>query len=177
VSPEEEISWANLCLLPASRARIWGVADDTPTILFLCTGNYYRSRFAEEYFNHHAAVLGMMWRAHSLGLAPDFPRLANPGPISKYAMAALQEFGVNPQDAERMPRKALDDDFPRFARWIALSRDEHHSMVNEQHPHLVDQIEFWEVGDLPLETPKDATRKIAGLVDQLLEELAAESQK
>jgi hypothetical protein len=25
------------------------------SVLFLCTGNYYRSRFAEELFNHRAA--------------------------------------------------------------------------------------------------------------------------
>lgn len=25
-------------------------------VLFLCSGNYYRSRFCEEHFNHHAAA-------------------------------------------------------------------------------------------------------------------------
>jgi len=27
------------------------------TVLFLCTGNYYRSRFADELFNHKAAAI------------------------------------------------------------------------------------------------------------------------
>jgi protein-tyrosine phosphatase len=39
------------------------------TILFLCTGNYYRSRFAEELFNHHAERAGLYWVAQSRGLA------------------------------------------------------------------------------------------------------------
>jgi protein-tyrosine-phosphatase len=33
------------------------------TVLFLCTGNYYRSRFAEELFNHHADRAGLNWIA------------------------------------------------------------------------------------------------------------------
>jgi protein-tyrosine phosphatase len=47
------------------------VADDAKvkTVLFLCTGNYYRSRFAEELFNHHAERCGIGWVAHSRGLA------------------------------------------------------------------------------------------------------------
>ncbi|MSR59513.1 MAG: low molecular weight phosphatase family protein, partial [Planctomycetaceae bacterium] len=50
-----------------------------PTVLFLCTGNYYRSRFAEVYFNWLAAQRGSVWRADSFGLALD-PN--NPGPLS-----------------------------------------------------------------------------------------------
>lgn len=39
--------------------------DQTETVLFLCTGNYYRSRFAEIYFNALAAQRGSPWRADS----------------------------------------------------------------------------------------------------------------
>ena len=38
-------------------------------LLFICTGNYYRSRFAEAVFNHHAKQRGLPWRAFSRGLA------------------------------------------------------------------------------------------------------------
>jgi protein-tyrosine-phosphatase len=34
-------------------------------VLFLCTGNYYRSRYAEELFNHLARAEGLGWRAFS----------------------------------------------------------------------------------------------------------------
>src|SRR5438132_811728 len=33
------------------------------TVLFLCTGNYYRSRFAEVLFNSVAGKMGLPWRA------------------------------------------------------------------------------------------------------------------
>ena len=35
------------------------MADATRTVLFLCTGNFYRSRHAEAVFNHHAAASGI----------------------------------------------------------------------------------------------------------------------
>jgi protein-tyrosine phosphatase len=39
------------------------------TVLFLCTANYYRSRFAEFYFNSIAAAAGLPWQAESRGLS------------------------------------------------------------------------------------------------------------
>ena len=39
------------------------------TVLFLCTGNYYRSRFAEVLFNSVDGKMGLPWRASSRGLA------------------------------------------------------------------------------------------------------------
>ncbi len=48
------------------------------TVLFLCTGNYYRSRYAEILFNAKAEIMELEWKAVSRGLAPD-PR--NPGPM------------------------------------------------------------------------------------------------
>ena len=35
------------------------------TVLFLCTGNYYRSRFAEILFNSVAGRMGLPWKASS----------------------------------------------------------------------------------------------------------------
>ena len=51
------------------------------TLLFVCTGNYYRSRFAEHLFNALAAQAGLPWRAESRGLAIEFGA-HNVGPMS-----------------------------------------------------------------------------------------------
>src|SRR6185369_2827587 len=40
-------------------------------VLFLCSGNYYRSRFAELFFNHLPAAEGLSYRADSAGLWPE----------------------------------------------------------------------------------------------------------
>ncbi len=57
----------------------------TNTILFLCTGNYYRSRFAEILFNRLAKSRGLSWKAESRGLALDLAT-DNVGPISQFAL-------------------------------------------------------------------------------------------
>ena len=43
--------------------------NKTNRVLFLCTGNYYRSRYAEEIFNHQAGRDGLGWRAFSRAVA------------------------------------------------------------------------------------------------------------
>lgn len=60
------------------------------TVLFLCTGNYYRSRFAEEIFNARAAALGLDWRAESRALAIERGK-NNVGPISPLVRSALAD--------------------------------------------------------------------------------------
>ena len=62
-------------------------------VLFLCTGNYYRSRFAEEMFNFAAPAECTGWRATSRGIAVDLGS-KNVGPIAVSAAQALQERGV-----------------------------------------------------------------------------------
>lgn len=61
-------------------------------VLFLCMGNYYRSRFAEEIFNDLAERGGLPWKAQSRGLAIERGR-DNVGATSKFALSALQERG------------------------------------------------------------------------------------
>jgi protein-tyrosine-phosphatase len=68
-------------------------ANKLNTVLFLCTGNYYRSRFAEELFNHHADRAGLSWIAHSRGLALE-RGAHNVGPISQFALHALKELEI-----------------------------------------------------------------------------------
>ena len=63
------------------------------TVLFLCTGNYYRSRFAEVLFNSVAGRMGLPWRASSRGLALE-RGVNNVGPMAVEAVKALEALGV-----------------------------------------------------------------------------------
>src|SRR5229473_3236529 len=63
------------------------------TVLFLCTGNYYRSRFAEVLFNSVAGKMGLPWRASSKGLALE-RGVNNVGPMAVSAIAALEALAL-----------------------------------------------------------------------------------
>src|SRR6516165_12569061 len=87
------------------------------TVLFLCTGNYYRSRFAEILFNSVAGKVGLPWKASSKGLALE-RGVNNVGPMALSAAKALEAMGVRAADAvARLPTQATGDDFA-LADWI-----------------------------------------------------------
>src|SRR5690606_5343690 len=90
-------------------------------VLFICTGNYYRSRFAEAVFNHLAIQRGSSWRAYSRGVAID---LAPPG-LSPHTVAALRDRGI-PLDHTTRERCSLTAaDLERATQSIALKEAEH----------------------------------------------------
>ena len=66
-------------------------------VLFLCTGNYYRSRFAESLFNSVAGKMGLPWRASSRGLALE-RGVNNVGPMAAAAIKALEAPLTYPDD-------------------------------------------------------------------------------
>jgi protein-tyrosine phosphatase len=63
------------------------------TVLFLCTGNYYRSRFAEILFNSVAGRMGLTWKSSSRGLALEWG-VNNVGPMAVAAVKALEARGL-----------------------------------------------------------------------------------
>src|SRR5690242_19888950 len=64
------------------------------TVLFLCTGNYYRSRYAENLFNSVAGKMGLPWKASSRGLALE-RGVNNVGPMEVSAVKALEARGLS----------------------------------------------------------------------------------
>jgi protein-tyrosine phosphatase len=140
-------------------------------LLFVCTGNYYRSRFAEEYFNHLAKKRKLNWEASSKGLSQNMPSLNNPGPISIHTLEALQQRGIKGQGINRYPRPIEKADFTRFDHIIAMSEIEHRPMLEARYLAHCQRVEYFEIGDLPLEKPEDAMNKIAELIDGLVKNL------
>jgi protein-tyrosine phosphatase len=139
----------------------------TSTVLFLCTGNYYRSRFAEELFNHKAAANGLGWQAQSRALAIE-RGVYNIGPLSPFALHALQVRGCSPTGAGRMPRQCAADDFESAQRIIALNEPEHRPLVRERFPQWEQRVDFWRVEDVELVRPDVALATIERHVDGLL---------
>lgn len=142
------------------------------SLLFLCTGNYYRSRFCEEYFNHQARAHRLPWRADSRGLAPDITVFHNPGPLSPHTRQALDCLGVALEAVLRDPLSAHPEDWAQAHRIIALSRIEHQPMVEQYFPADVARVEYWEVGDLPVASPKAALKHMTYAVQALVTALS-----
>jgi protein-tyrosine phosphatase len=146
----------------------------TPTnqkrILFLCTGNYYRSRFAEIFFNWHAPQRGLLWTAESRGLALDG---WNYGPISRYTVDRLKEQGIAPDPDPRFPLPVSEADLAAADHIVAVKEAEHRPVVVWKFPAWTDRIEYWNVHDLDCSTPDDAFPHLEQELRQLIDRLAA----
>ena len=138
------------------------------TVLFLCTGNYYRSRFAEELFNHLAVARGLNWRADSAGLDPT---PSNPGPISRYTLEAFARLKLARPASERFPRRVTNEDFAAADLVIAVKEVEHRPMMVKSFPERLAEVEFWQVHDIdcaaPCDTIADLEERVAELVERL----------
>jgi protein-tyrosine phosphatase len=118
------------------------------TILFLCTGNYYRSRFAEVLFNAVALRGGLPWRATSRGLALE-RGLNNRGPMARTAVAALKAIGIlDDESCTRLPVPVTLEDLERAERIIALKEDEHRPMLQQRFTAWADRVEYWQIDDV-----------------------------
>jgi protein-tyrosine phosphatase len=136
-----------------------------PHVLFLCTGNYYRSRYAEYLFEHLARAQGSSWRARSRGLAlsPE-----NPGPLSVHVPEGLLRAGVEPPTSPRAPVSVTATDLADAAHVVAIDRVEHEPMLEAAFPVALEGVEFWEVPDVDRVPPTEALPHLRGLVEGLL---------
>src|SRR5207245_8856602 len=131
--------WGTEAVGIASEPGMRGVAvqreNTIQTVLFLCSGNYYRSRFAEVYFNWLAGQNALLWRADSRGLALD---PANQGPISSHARRGLDVLGVPLPEPQRFPIDAIESDLAAAQLIVALKEAEHRPLIGSRFPAWVD---------------------------------------
>jgi protein-tyrosine phosphatase len=138
------------------------------TILFLCTGNYYRSRFAEILFNSMAAKKGLAWQASSRGLLA-LERGINVGPISAAAIRGLAARGIRDDEAcKRYPALVTAAELQAATAIVALKQAEHLPLLQEGYPGFAERVEFWHVDDVPQAVAEIEVR-VAELVSRLSE--------
>jgi protein-tyrosine phosphatase len=141
-------------------------------VLFLCTGNYYRSRFAEELWRHLDGGAPSGWRADSAGLslAAGF---RNVGPISPYTLARLRRHGVWLGESARPPRQVERKEITDAAHVVAVCASEHERMVQELFPDLAARVEYWDVEDVAYRPPEAALDQLEARVRELRSRLSA----
>jgi protein-tyrosine phosphatase len=144
------------------------------TVVFVCTGNYYRSRFSEYLFNALAKKLGLFWQATSRGLK-TWTVGAHEGPLSEFAAYRLTALDV-PFDSQRFPIQLSEVDLEDADLVVALKKAEHHAMMLDQFPQWAERITYWHVDDLDCATADEALQVCESCVRFLAQTLLAEQQ-
>ena len=137
------------------------------TVLFLCTGNYYRSRFAEELFNHRAAQAEINWQAQSRALAIE-RGINNIGSLSPLALSGLTTRGLSAKGANRPAQQCGILDLESADYIVALNEVEHRSLMRERFPNWETRIQYWDIGDVAVVQPDKALALIDAQVEALL---------
>ncbi len=143
-------------------------------VLFLCTGNYYRSRFAEEYFNYRAPAVINNWRSFSRGLAAQSDMDAssgNPGPISIHALHYLNLYQIKTQNILRYPLSVTPQDFEKADHIVALSKTEHKNVIAALYPQYEHLVHYFVIEDIHISKPEYAMPRLIHNVDKLMNDL------
>ena len=140
-------------------------------LLFLCSGNYYRSRFAEAVFNHLAIQRNLPWRAFSRGLAIWMAE----GDLSTWTEEALQQRGIERSLTGPTRVHLSEADLQRAHKIIAVKEAEHRPMMRDQFPAWEQRVDYWTIDDLDCAQPEDALPLLEARVHELATALAKES--
>ncbi len=138
-------------------------------VLFLCTGNYYRSRFAEILFNHEIAKTRADCWAISRGLAVGDAR--NPGVISPWVVLALARRRITVFE-HRLPMQAAACDLEAVEWAIAMNAEEHRPRIESQFPQSAAIVEYWDVRDVAPSPLYDPLAEIESSVQALIRGIA-----
>ena len=133
-------------------------------ILFICTGNYYRSRFAAIYFNHVATKRALNWVAYSRGFFIENPD--NIGQMCQFTVQELATLGI-PLPKQEYPCVFSLGDLQQSDIVVALNEKEHKPMMEQCFPDWDNKVTFWHIADKQDITPSLALRKLREKIDEL----------
>ncbi|HVU39130.1 MAG TPA: low molecular weight phosphatase family protein [Opitutales bacterium] len=136
-------------------------------VLFLCSGNYYRSRYAEALFNHFARAAGWPWRAFSRGLSTHLVD----GDISPHTRQVLLRRGIALRQTAPGRRPLSRADLAAAAHIVALKESEHRPIMRARFPKHAARVEYWKVHDLDASLPAATLAHIEKEVLQLAKRL------
>jgi protein-tyrosine phosphatase len=138
----------------------WSPRPNVKTVLFLCTGNYYRSRFAEELFNHEAERAGLDWMAQSRGLALE-RGTNNVGLIAPVVLHTLKELTISARGADRFQQHCTANDLANADFVVAVKEAEHRPLMRERFAEWEHIPDYWHVDDVEDAPPAEALKLLA----------------
>jgi protein-tyrosine phosphatase len=134
-------------------------------VLFICTGNYYRSRFAEALFNQKVGEAHLDWHAISRGLNLVPWQLG----ISKYAQQELTKRGVTKALMTGGPKRLTKQDVMKSDRIIVMDEAEHRSLFERN--YSVANVQYWHIPDVGKLKAPQACALMSDNIEQLISEL------
>ncbi len=146
-----------------------------PHVLFICSANYYRSRFCEHLFNHLAQQSLLNWTAISRGVVTALGA-GNVGPISPYAVDALLARGVPLPVTFRDPLQLTEEDLTSAEIIIVLDEDEHRPYMSTSFPGWANKVTYWHIGDLHVETTQKALALAELNIKELIQQLSKQDR-
>ena len=137
-------------------------------ILFVCTGNIFRSRFAEEVFNHLCKINGVDATAFSAGLQVGRYKQRK---ICRPAMNELERLKIEPLRSNEDSVHINDIDVSIYDQIICMDEEEHKPMVRSNEHLSGFTFQYWNIVDMPkvssdISLPK-CYKKVESLIDQL----------
>jgi protein-tyrosine phosphatase len=153
---------------PLVKANIQQSPKSTKQILFVCTGNFYRSRFAEALFNEKASQTNQSWKAISRGLA----LVDSQQGISPFALRELESRGVPAKFCKGTPKAITQKDLDKSDYIILMNETEHRRMFEKQFPKFDEnKIHYWHIPD-GSGSCSQTCKLMSKNVDQLLQKLS-----
>ena len=141
-------------------------------VLFICTANYYRSRFAEAVFNHYARKRRLDWCAISRGLATYLVS----EDISSSTVEALHDRRISLQLTAPTALQLTEVHLEDADVIIALEEEEHHPIMEDLFPDWADKIEYWDVPDKRVVDPGVALPAVEEYVLELVDSLDGQTK-
>lgn len=142
-------------------------------IYFVCMGNYYRSRLAEELAIHYSEKYGVEIEVDSGGLS-DVEHSLNPGPIAKATLRYLEEKQIPPKRAQRFPKRVDKQTVHSSDIVVFTDEDEQLHLFKQEFPDYPGKMIGWRARDKHddpwLQTPYLIDKHVHDLIKKLLEE-------
>jgi protein-tyrosine phosphatase len=139
------------------------------SVLFVCTGNYYRSRVAEILFNHFAKNEYIGTVAYSRGIRLNPAK--NIGAISPHAVKFLQQHNI-PAHSIEFPKKLEYHDLEKAGKVILLDEKEHRPMLRNVFPEWEHRVEYWNFEDDYIVEPEIVLPGLHQKIRQLIASLS-----
>lgn len=148
---------------PATLAKI-----PPARVIFVCSGNFYRSRFAEEYFNATAKKKGLSCYSESRGTLVDPTAAPGEPGMSPETVTQLEKRGITPVGTNLSRRAMTPHDVTEFDLFVALNGEEHlPAMAQAGYPP--DRTLAWDIRD-GVTVVEEEFPRLVKKIDELLEE-------